>query len=106
MVIYLRRGGPTSRRVCKGATRCASALLTKVEMRSPLVRRRREGSVDAEAEGRVLATFEGDIAMGFLVLLPHTVESFLVAESLLGSSPGPLSGLWTPFIWELCDLPG
>jgi uncharacterized protein len=60
------------------------SLLTKVEMRSLMARRRREGHVDAQTEAKVLATFEGDLAMGHLVLLPHTVEAFLVAESLLG----------------------
>ncbi len=57
-------------------------------MRSILARRKREGCIDAEIQGRVIATFEGDIAMGHLVLLPHTVESFLIAESLLGAHPG------------------
>ena len=63
------------------------SLLTKAEMRSVLARRKREGYIDAEIQGRVIATFEGDIAMGYLVLLPHTVESFLIAESLLGAHP-------------------
>ncbi len=61
--------------------------LPKAEMRSLLARRRRQGHIDAEIEGKVLATFQGDIAMGHLVLLPHTVESFLIAESLLGAHP-------------------
>jgi hypothetical protein len=56
-------------------------------MRSLVARRAREGYIDAETQGKVLATFEGDIAMGHLVLLPHTVESFLMAESLLGAHP-------------------
>jgi uncharacterized protein len=64
------------------------SLLTKAEMRSLLARRVREGGIDAAAQGRVLATFEGDIALGHLLLLPHTVESFLLAESLLGAHPG------------------
>jgi predicted nucleic acid-binding protein len=63
------------------------SLLTKAEIRSLLARRRRQGHIDSQTEGKVLATFEGDIAMGHLVLLPHTVESFLIAESLLGSHP-------------------
>jgi uncharacterized protein len=63
------------------------SLLTKAEMRSLVARRAREGFIDAETQGSVLSTFEGDIAMGHLVLLPHTVESFLVAESLLGAHP-------------------
>jgi predicted nucleic acid-binding protein len=63
------------------------SLLTKAEMKSVLARRLREGHIDAETQGKVIATFEGDIAMGYLVLLPHTVGSFLVAESLLGSHP-------------------
>ncbi len=64
------------------------SLLTKAEMRSLMARRVREGGIDAAAQGRVLATFEGDIALGHLILLPHTVESFLLAESLLGAHPG------------------
>ena len=63
------------------------SLLTKAEMMSLLGRRRRESHIDAETQGKVLATFEGDIAMGHLVLLPHTVESFLMAEALLGAHP-------------------
>lgn len=63
------------------------SLLTKVEMRSLVARRRREGHLDPDAQAKILATFEGDIATGHLVLLPHTVESFLLAESLLGSRP-------------------
>jgi len=52
-----------------------------------MARRRREGHVDPDTQAKVLATFEGDIAMGHLVLLPHTVESFLTGESLLGAHP-------------------
>jgi len=52
-----------------------------------MARRTREGHVDSETQGKILATFEGDVAMGHLVLLPHTVESFLIAESLLGAHP-------------------
>ena len=63
------------------------SLLTKAEMHSVLAWRMREGNIDAEAKARILSTFEGDIALGHLVLLPHTVESFLVAESLIGSHP-------------------
>ncbi|NLV71929.1 MAG: type II toxin-antitoxin system VapC family toxin [Actinobacteria bacterium] len=63
------------------------SLLTKIEMKSLAARRVREGHFDLLAQGKVLATFEGDIAGGHLVLLPHTVESFLIAESLLGSHP-------------------
>ena len=63
------------------------SLLTKAEMRSLMARRTREGHVDSETQGKILATFEGDVAMGHLVLLPHTVESFLIAESLLGAHP-------------------
>jgi uncharacterized protein len=73
---YLREACPVS-----------ISLLTKVEMRSLLARRRREGQIDAETQAKILATFEGDIASGHLVLVPHTVESFLVAESLLGAHP-------------------
>jgi predicted nucleic acid-binding protein len=63
------------------------SLLTKAEIKSVLARRWREGHIDAETQGKILATFEGDIAMGHLILLPYTVDSFLVAESLLGSGP-------------------
>ena len=63
------------------------SLLTKVEMKSLVARRVREGHIDLLTQGKVAATFEGDIAGGHLVLLPHTVESFLIAESLLGSRP-------------------
>jgi predicted nucleic acid-binding protein len=63
------------------------SLLTKVEMKSLMARRRREGHIDAETQAKILATFEGDIASGHLVLVPQTVESFLVAESLLGARP-------------------
>ena len=37
------------------------------------------------AVAKSLATFNGDIAEGHLVLLPHTSQSFLLAESLLGA---------------------
>ncbi len=63
------------------------SLLTKVEMGSLVARRCRLGDLDAEAKGRVLATFEGDIAAGHLQLVPHTVDAFLAAESLLGARP-------------------
>jgi predicted nucleic acid-binding protein len=63
------------------------SLLTKVEMRSLIARRGREGQLGAGTQAKILATFEGDIAAGHLVLLPYTVESFLLAESLLGSQP-------------------
>jgi predicted nucleic acid-binding protein len=63
------------------------SLLTKVEMRSLVARRGREGHLDSATQAKILATFEGDIAAGHLVLQPHTVESFLLAESLLGSQP-------------------
>jgi predicted nucleic acid-binding protein len=45
------------------------------------------GHSDVVTQGKVIATFEGDLAGDHLVLLPHTVESFLIAESLLGSHP-------------------
>jgi predicted nucleic acid-binding protein len=63
------------------------SLLTKVEMKSLAARRAREGHSDVVTQGKVIATFEGDLAGGHLVLLPHTVESFLIAESILGSHP-------------------
>jgi uncharacterized protein len=70
------------------------SLLTKVEMKSLAGRRAREGHFDLSTQGKVIATFEGDIAAGHLVLLPHTVESLLIAESLLGSHPDiPLRSL-------------
>lgn len=61
--------------------------LTQVEMASLVGRRRRDGDIDATLAGRILATFDGDIALGHLVLLPHRVEAFLLAESILGSLP-------------------
>jgi uncharacterized protein len=63
------------------------SLLTKVEMKSLLARRRRERSIDPIIEARVISTFEGDIAAGHLVLLPLRVEHYLLGESLLGSLP-------------------
>ena len=63
------------------------SLLTKLEMRSLMARRRREGHFDSETQGKILATFEGDVAAGHLVLLPRTGRSFLIAESLLGAHP-------------------
>jgi uncharacterized protein len=63
------------------------SLLTKAEMRSLIARRRRDEHVDSETQGKILATFEGDVARGHLILLPHTAESFLIAESLLGAHP-------------------
>lgn len=63
------------------------SLLTKVEMGSLVARRRRLGDLDAETKGKVLATFEGDIVAGYLQLVPHTVDAFLAAESLLGARP-------------------
>ncbi len=62
---YLREVSPVS-----------ISLLTKVEMRSLMARRTREGHFDAETQGKILATFEGDIVAGHLELVPHTVESF------------------------------
>jgi len=80
---YLREACPVS-----------ISLLTKVEMRSLIARRVREGHIDSETQVRIMATFEGDIALGHLVLVRHTVESFLIAESLLGAQPEiPLAAL-------------
>lgn len=73
---YLRQACPV----------CIS-LLTTVEMRSLLSRRTRDRHLEPETQAKVLATFEGDIALGHLELLPHTVESFLTAGSLLGAHP-------------------
>lgn len=70
------------------------SLLTKVEMRSLMARRRRQGHFDAVTQGKILATFEGDIVTGHLALVPHTLESFLMAESFLGAHPAvPLTTL-------------
>jgi hypothetical protein len=63
------------------------SLLTIVEMHSLMARRRRQGHLDPETQAKVLATFDGDVAQGHLVLVPHTSESFLIAESLLGACP-------------------
>jgi predicted nucleic acid-binding protein len=63
------------------------SVLTKLEMRSLLARRRREGSIDALTEGRAFSVFEGDIAAGHLILLSQRVEHFLLAESLIGALP-------------------
>jgi uncharacterized protein len=63
------------------------SLLTKLEMRSLLTRRRRERSIDPIIEARVLSTFEGDTAAGHLILVPPRVEHYLLGESLLGSLP-------------------
>ena len=62
-------------------------LLTKVEMRSLVARRGRQDHLDERTQSKVIATFEGDIIAGHLELLPHTVESLQLAESLLGAHP-------------------
>lgn len=68
------------------------SLLTKVEMRSLMGRRVREGHFGAEIQSKILATFEGDIAAGHIVLLPSGAEAFHIGESLLGAHPDvPLS---------------
>jgi uncharacterized protein len=61
--------------------------LTTVEMHSLLARRCGRGDLDAEARGKVLATFEGDVVAGYLQLVPHTVEAFMAARNLVGSHP-------------------
>jgi uncharacterized protein len=71
----------------RGACPVSISLLTKVEMGSLMARRRRDGQINAETQAKILATFEGDIASGHLVVVPQTVESFLVAESLIGAYP-------------------
>jgi uncharacterized protein len=71
------------RQVCPGHI----SLLTTVEMKSLLARRRRQGHLDADSEAKVLSTLDSDVALGHLVLLPHTAESFLLAASLLGAHP-------------------
>lgn len=63
------------------------SLLTKVEMSSLAARRCRLGDLDAASQGKVLATFEGDIIAGHLQLVPQTVEAFLAAEFLMGAHP-------------------
>lgn len=63
------------------------SLLTKVEMTSLMGRRTRDGQLVPETQARVLATFEGDIIAGHLVILPLSSETFLIAESLLGAHP-------------------
>jgi len=47
------------------------SLLTKIEMKSLAARRVREGHFDLLAQGKVLATFEGDIAGGHLAGVPQ-----------------------------------
>jgi predicted nucleic acid-binding protein len=63
------------------------SLLTVVEMKSLMARRGRQDHMDAETQAKVLSTFDSDVALGHLVLLPHSSESFLLAESLLGAHP-------------------
>ncbi len=65
---------------------CISAL-TKVEMASLVGRRARDGDIDAVLAARIRAIFDGDIALGHLVLLPLRAEAFLMAESIPGSFP-------------------
>jgi uncharacterized protein len=70
------------------------SLLTKVEMHSLMARRVREHHMEPVTQAKILACFEGDIAAGHLVLIPQTVESFLLAESLVGARPDvPLTTL-------------
>ena len=70
------------------------SLLTKVEMHSLMARRTRERHIDPMTQAKILASFEGDIAAGHLVLMPQTVQSFLMAESLVGAHPDiPLTTL-------------
>jgi predicted nucleic acid-binding protein len=63
------------------------SLLTLVEMKSLMARRRQQDDMDAQTQAKVLSTFDSDVALGHLVLLPHTSESFLLAGSLLGEHP-------------------
>jgi predicted nucleic acid-binding protein len=63
------------------------SLLTVAEMTSLVARRGRQDGMDAEIQAKVLSTFDSDVALGHLVLLPHTAESFLLATSLLGAHP-------------------
>jgi len=62
--------------------------LVKLEMRSLLARRRREGSVEPALENRILAVFENDVVSGHLSLLPARAEHFPLAETLIGALPG------------------
>lgn len=64
------------------------SLLVKLEMRSLLARRRREGLVEPALENRMLAVFENDVVSGHLSLLPVRAEHFLLAETLIGALPG------------------
>jgi len=63
------------------------SMLSKIEMKSLLARRKREGHITAEIQARVIATFESDIAAGHLIVLPPTIEAFSLAESILGTHP-------------------
>ena len=63
------------------------SLLTVVEMKSLMARRSWQDHMDAETQAKVVSTFDSDVALGHLVLLPHTAESFLLAEFLLGAHP-------------------
>jgi predicted nucleic acid-binding protein len=63
------------------------SLLTVVEMKSLMARRGRQDDIDAATQAKVLSTFDSDVALGHLVLLPHSSESFLLAESLMGAHP-------------------
>lgn len=63
------------------------SLLTVVEMKSLMARRGRQDHMDAETRVKILSTFDSDVALGHLVLLPHNSESFVLADSLLGAHP-------------------
>jgi predicted nucleic acid-binding protein len=63
------------------------SLLTVVEMKSLMARRGRQDDIDAATQAKVLSTFDSDVALGHLVLLPHSSESFLLAELLIGAHP-------------------
>jgi predicted nucleic acid-binding protein len=76
---YIQENGPV-----------AISELTVVEMRDLLARHRREGSLDANTEIRVFATFEEDIRQKFLICHP-------LSDGLTRGAINLLS--------VLCDLP-
>ena len=69
---YIRAHGPV-----------AISDLTVVEMRSLLVRHRREKSIDIGLEGQIFATFQEDIRQGFLVCHPFPPGLALATTNLL-----------------------
>lgn len=68
-------------------------------MREMSVRELRDGDIAVTLAGRILASFDGDIALGHPVLLPHREEAFLIAESILDSFPEIPLAAWMPCTW-------